>query len=296
MNTDGQRVVDLSDIDSQLISVDYQDGDLAILTDIRQIPEFSSMKMGMNVILFCLKGKLQFEVNGRQITVRERELSIVQSHVSVGNLMVSPDFQCRIACMSDRLVKQQLRGYITIWNRALYVNNTNIFRIPEDQPLEQTGHFYELVNFYFTRPRKRFRQEVIGSLLRCFLLDICELMEEQTAVETSSVHSQGDQLFNRFLQILSESQVKRQTVESYADQLCVSPKYLSAVCKKTSGKTAMQWINEYVMEDIRYYLKETSLTIKEISTTLGFPNLSFFGKYTKRSIGMSPKEYRNQRS
>lgn len=295
MNTDGQRVVDLSDIDSQLISVDYQDGDLAILTDIRQIPEFSSMKMGMNVILFCLKGKLQFEVNGRQITVRERELSIVQSHVSVGNLMVSPDFQCRIACMSDRLVKQQLRGYITIWNRALYVNNTNIFRIPEDQPLEQTGHFYELVNFYFTRPRKRFRQEVIGSLLRCFLLDICELMEEQTAVETSSVHSQGDQLFNRFLQILSESQVKRQTVESYADQLCVSPKYLSAVCKKTSGKTAMQWINEYVMEDIRYYLKETSLTIKEISTTLGFPNLSFFGKYTKRSIGMSPKEYRNQR-
>lgn len=295
MNTDGQRVVDLSDIDSQHISVDYQDGDLAILTDIRQIPEFSSMKMGMNVILFCLKGKLQFEVNGRQITVRERELSIVQSHVSVGNLMVSPDFQCRIACMSDRLVKQQLRGYITIWNRALYVNNTNIFRIPEDQPLEQTGHFYELVNFYFTRPRKRFRQEVIGSLLRCFLLDICELMEEQTAVETSSVHSQGDQLFNRFLQILSESQVKRQTVESYADQLCVSPKYLSAVCKKTSGKTAMQWINEYVMEDIRYYLKETSLTIKEISTTLGFPNLSFFGKYTKRSIGMSPKEYRNQR-
>ncbi|MBO5625290.1 MAG: AraC family transcriptional regulator [Prevotella sp.] len=296
MNTDGQRVVDLSDIDSQHISVDYQDGDLAILTDIRQIPEFSSMKMGMNVILFCLKGKLQFEVNGRQITVRERELSIVQSHVSVGNLMVSPDFQCRIACMSDRLVKQQLRGYITIWNRALYVNNTNIFRIPEDQPLEQMGHFYELVNFYFTRPRKRFRQEVIGSLLRCFLLDICELMEEQTAVETSSVHSQGDQLFNRFLQILSESQVKRQTVESYADQLCVSPKYLSAVCKKTSGKTAMQWINEYVMEDIRYYLKETSLTIKEISTTLGFPNLSFFGKYTKRSIGMSPKEYRNQRS
>ena len=296
MNTDGQRVVDLSDIDSQHISVDYQDGDLAILMDIRQIPEFSSMKMGMNVILFCLKGKLQFEVNGRQITVRERELSIVQSHVSVGNLMVSPDFQCRIACMSDRLVKQQLRGYITIWNRALYVNNTNIFRIPEDQPLEQTGHFYELVNFYFTRPRKRFRQEVIGSLLRCFLLDICELMEEQTAMETSSVHSQGDQLFNRFLQILSESQVKRQTVESYADQLCVSPKYLSAVCKKTSGKTAMQWINEYVMEDIRYYLKETSLTIKEISTTLGFPNLSFFGKYTKRSIGMSPKEYRNQRS
>jgi AraC-like DNA-binding protein len=127
-------------------------------------------------------------------------------------------------------------------------------------------------------------------------LDICELIEDQGTVETTAVHSQGDQLFNRFLQILSENQVKRQTVEMYAGQLCVSPKYLSAVCKKTTGKTAMQWINEYVMEDIRYYLKETPLTIKEISTTLGFPNLSFFGKYTKRNLGMSPKEYRNQRS
>ena len=294
--TDGQRVVDLSDIDSHYLTVDYQDGDLAILTDIREIPEFSTMKMGMNVILFCLKGKLQFEVNGRQITVKERELAIVQSHALIGNLMVSPDFQCRIACMSDRLVKGQLSTYITIWIRALYVDNTNILKIPEDQPMEQIKHFYELVNFYFTRPRKRFGHEVIGSLLRCFLLDICELIEEQGAVENTAVHSQGDQLFNRFLQILSEKQVKRQTVESYAGQLCVSPKYLSAVCKKASGKTAMQWINEYVMDDIRYYLKETPLTIKEISTTLGFPNLSFFGKFTKRNIGMSPKEYRNQRS
>ena len=288
-----QRVIGLTDIDRQYLSVDYQDGDLAVLTDILQIPEFSTMKMGMNVILFCMKGKMQFEVNGRQMTVRERELAIVQSHVMIGNFMVSPDFQCRIACMSDRLVKGQLRGHITIWNRALYVNNTNIFKIPDEEPAEQLDHFYELVNFYFTRPRKRFGQEVIASLIRCFLLDICELIEEQQPMETAG-HSQGDQLFNRFLQILSESRMKRQTVEAYAASLCVSPKYLSAVCKKSSGKTAMQWINEYVMEDVRYYLKETQLTIKEISTTLGFPNLSFFGKYTKRSLGVSPKEYRNQ--
>jgi AraC-like DNA-binding protein len=298
-DTNGRMTVDLADItdvDYPYLSVDYKDGDLAILTDILQIPEFTSLKMGINVLLFCLQGKLQFEVNGRQTVVHERELAIVQSNVTIGNFMISPDFRCCIACMSDRLVKGQLRGYISIWNRALYVNNNNIFKIPEDQPIEQTEHFYELVNYYLTRPRKRFGKEVIASLIRCFLLDICELIEEQSPEMATSGHSQGDQLFNRFLQLLSETEVKRQTVEAYAEKLYVSPKYLSAVCKKASGKSAMQWINEYVMEDIRYYLKETPLTIKEIATKLGFPNLSFFGKYTKRSIGMSPKEFRNQRN
>ena len=134
-DTNGRMTVDLADItdaDYPYLSVDYKDGDLAILTDILQIPEFTSLKMGINVLLFCLQGKLQFEVNGRQIVVHERELAIVQSNVTIGNFMISPDFRCCIACMSDRLVKGQLRGYISIWNRALYVNNNNIFKISKN--------------------------------------------------------------------------------------------------------------------------------------------------------------------
>jgi AraC-like DNA-binding protein len=48
------------------------------------------------------------------------------------------------------------------------------------------------------------------------------------------------------------------------------------------------------MEDIRYYLANTDLTINEISDTLGFPNASFFGKYFKQQLGCTPQEYRNR--
>ncbi len=65
------------------------------------------------------------------------------------------------------------------------------------------------------------------------------------------------------------------------------------VCQKYSGKTASDWINEYVVQDINYYLKNTTKSIKEIADTLGFDNLSFFGKYVKQHFGSSPRGVRD---
>ena len=88
--------------------------------------------------------------------------------------------------------------------------------------------------------------------------------------------------------------VKHRTVEWYATELCITPKYLSSICKKQSGKTANEWITEHVLEDIRYYLKQTDYSIKQICDLLGFPNTSFFGKYVKDHFGMTPMEFRVQ--
>jgi AraC-like DNA-binding protein len=82
--------------------------------------------------------------------------------------------------------------------------------------------------------------------------------------------------------------------QSFADELCITPKYLSAVCKRNSGKTANAWITEHLMEDIRYYLRQTDLSIKEVCSVLGFPNASFFGKYVKEHFGVTPTQLRQQ--
>ncbi len=78
----------------------------------------------------------------------------------------------------------------------------------------------------------------------------------------------------------------------YANQLYVTPKYLSAVCKEVSGQTASELITQYMVKDILYLLRNSQKSIKEIANELNFPNLSFFGKYVKQHLGMSPKQYR----
>ena len=59
-----------------------------------------------------------------------------------------------------------------------------------------------------------------------------------------------------------------------------------------SGSTASEVINRCITDDVRRLLHNPDKSVKEISNELGFPNLSFFGKYVKRMLGMSPKTYR----
>ena len=92
---------------------------------------------------------------------------------------------------------------------------------------------------------------------------------------------------------MSSSYPKERMIGFYANQLYVTPKYLSAVCKEVSGQTASELITQYMVKDILYLLyKFLRRKIKEIANELNFPNLSFFGKYVKQHLGMSPKQYR----
>ena len=71
----------------------------------------------------------------------------------------------------------------------------------------------------------------------------------------------------------------------YANQLYVTPKYLSAVCKEVSGQTASELITQYMVKDILYLLRNSQKSIKEIANELNFPNLSFFWKVRKTAFG-----------
>ena len=101
-------------------------------------------------------------------------------------------------------------------------------------------------------------------------------------------------LFNQFLDLLHVEQIKRRKVGYYSAKLYVTPKYLSKVCSKVSGKTPMRWITEAVMSDCYQLLRDTQLTVKEISNRLGFPNSSFFGQYFREQAGITPIEYRSK--
>ena len=80
----------------------------------------------------------------------------------------------------------------------------------------------------------------------------------------------------------------------YARQLSLTPKYLSEVVKQVSGCTAGDWINAFVMNELKTMLRGTSLSIKEIAIRMNFANQSFLGKYFKSTMGMSPAAYRKE--
>jgi AraC-like DNA-binding protein len=105
-----------------------------------------------------------------------------------------------------------------------------------------------------------------------------------------------DKLFDSFYHLILQHYRDSREVSFYADKLCLTPKHLSAVIKKTTGKSAREWINDYVLLEAKSLLQASNMTIQQISDELNFANQSFFGKYFKRAAGVSPKEYRESKT
>ena len=97
----------------------------------------------------------------------------------------------------------------------------------------------------------------------------------------------------RFLNLVQIHFKIERFLKFYAEKLDLTPKHLSRTMKNLTGFTAVEWIERYVVLEAKVMLKASNLNIQQISDELNFPSQSFFGKYFKKNVGMSPKEFRN---
>ena len=219
---------------------------------------------------------------------------ILPPKTRLSNYLASPDVNCDLVGISSQLVKRLLGSHIDEWNRSIYVNRTNHI-IADEEVRRQFAYYRDIINFKMQQHERRFHHEVVHAILQAILFDYLEkMLEEVPTVEVENITSQKSALFKRFLELLTTRHVKHQLVDTYAQELCVSPNYLTKISREMSGKTALEWIREYTEADIRYYLLNTDLSVKEIADELGFPNLSFFGKYCRRAFGASPNDFRKK--
>jgi len=274
------------------IQIGYSDNDIVVIDSIQQFNEVNTAHVAMNAIVICTNGKVQARVNGIQMELHKNQVAIVPQNVTATDVMVSPDFNLKAMFLTNRILQSFLHEKMNVWNDMMYVHRNHIVTMDEDEILFYT-HFYDMLTLAIERGKENpYHTEIIQALLRSAILGLCGAMKWMLSSDHHETHT-ADTHFQRFLDLLHSTDVKHRTVEAYANDLCISPKYLTAICKKHSGRTANEWITEHVLEDIRYYLKQTDLSMKQICDQLGFPNPSFFGKYVKDHFGMTPMEFRN---
>ena len=113
-------------------------------------------------------------------------------------------------------------------------------------------------------------------------------------MEDKKPRTSAEVLTMRFLQEVKEHFRAERQLGFYAERLCITPRYLSRVVRETTGASAAEWIERYVVLEARALLKSTTMTVQQVSDALNFPSQTFFGKYFKRRLGISPKEYRRE--
>ncbi len=99
-------------------------------------------------------------------------------------------------------------------------------------------------------------------------------------------------VFESFLKLVVENHARERNVAFYADKLCFTPKYLSQLIRKVSGKSAPEWIDSFVVLEAKNLLKFSNMSIKGIAYHLNFNSVPVFYKFFKSRTGVTPKEYR----
>lgn len=267
------------------------DGDVMFLNDLRKITNLSAMRKGYNTIIHCQGGRILVEIGGnQQVKIRPGQMLLIPAGKLVQPLMISTDVNASVLLISDKTLKSALGNQLSIWNKAMYMKE--IYVVEEAGWVEAMESYARTI--FKTGSLPVLFREILSSFLRMMLLMICEELmrhDDMTSLNDAST-THDKEVFNEFLQLLSQQNQKRQRVSYYADKMNISPKYLSSICKKVSGKNPMRWITENAMQDCYSLLKDTDLSVKEISNRLGFPNPSFFGQYFREQAGVTPMEYR----
>lgn len=264
------------------------------LKEVDRLSIDSPVKTEYNAIIHCRRGRVLLELGGsQQVQVSGNQMLLVPAQKLLQPMMVSTDVDAGVLLVSDRILKTVLGPQIDVWNRAMYLHETYVIDTERWSDALQSQS-----RSVFKGDKPTLYREFVLAFLRVFLLIVCEeLIRRQPSVALSDQESAGSReklLFSQFLDLLQHERQKRHQVVYYAGKLFITPKYLSTVCRNVSGKSPLRWITDSVMEDCYAMLRNSNLTVKEISVRMGFPNSSFFGQYFREQAGMTPLEYRTK--
>ena len=143
--------------------------------------------------------------------------------------------------------------------------------------------------------------DIVRSLVSTMMLEmLCMMRRDKEQKEQSDFQVDNTAGFHRrrladkFVRLVEQSDGRIRKVDDFASQLNVTPKYLSTLLKETMSRRPSEMIKLFTLKAIERRLRYSDMTMQEIANDLNFPNASFFGKYVKEHLGMTPLEYRKK--
>ena len=275
--------------------IPYKSGDVVLLDeqDVMKHSFNPPVQIDAAVLVLCTDGMMEIEVETNNYKLFRGDLLVCGPNRVMKPIKLLNNTAFKIIFLSHFMHRSGIGYQRSIWDKAFYLGTNPMIHLSDTQ-ITQFEEYYRLLCEKLKNPSSSYHSEIMQSILQAMMYEILSYLDGVVVSENDRFVRQGEILFRRFVGLLAESKVKSRFVYYYADKLNVSTKYLSAVCKQVSGKTAGDIIDEFVMKDIIRLLKYSDKSIKEIALELDFPNISFFGKYVKAHLGVSPKAYRRQ--
>lgn len=248
---------------------------------------------GMTVGVIC-NGTAKVVINDRAFELRPNSLFLLRPDSKISS------FRCTKACMG------YFATYSSTFINSMKLDTSDILSVDVmfsmkpcfDANGEEVAALHDIaatVRSIAGRGGLMYENKIMTSLLSSFFYVVASIINKSASSGATKIDgSRADELMHLFIAELSASCERERSVEYYAKQLGITPKYLSLICKKKVGKNASKVIDGAVVNKAKELLAHSGMSVQEVSERLNFVSQSFFGKYFKQRTGISPSRYKVQ--
>lgn len=246
------------------------------------------------VAILCTKGTTDMISNMRPFTIRANSL-FVSSPNDIIQLISSEGCEFYIMALNDEFAKRMKIDHLKVLSVFLGIQQKPYLEISSEERrgLEET--FLSLINDMRLYGDSEFYNEIVLNYISLATYKASTLIakyREKARKGSDQVTRRNEDHYNRFMELLLGRFRDHHDLAYYASELCITPKYLTSLIRKMSGRSATEWINAFLITEAKHLLKYSPMSIQEISYYLNFPNQSFFAQYFRRLTGVTPRVYR----
>ena len=267
--------------------------DVVLFDSLKFLPSFLyPFKSDLFIGIFCITGHMDLSINLNKYRIEAQAVFTIMPDRIIQFKRVSDDFSAKFILLSNSFLSGLLSGPLERVPAYLSVHSKPLSALSEDE-FESRLEYFRLIQKEIRKVRNPYRLETVRHLIQAQFYASRYLDDNRSDQQEKTRH---EALTEEFLNMVNMHYREQREVGFYAEKLHLTPKYLSKIVKLNSGKSANQWIDDNVILEAKALLKSTNMNIQQISNHLNFPSQSFFGKYFKRKVGVSPKEYRQSDS
>lgn len=246
-------------------------------------------RLDLTIAVFLRRGSCSFMADMMEYQASAPCLFTIPSGQIFQMLRTSEDIESCTILMSERFSGELFIGHRGLEHLLDSVARHPVMDIKDDSLVFE--EYLAMLGNLLSSPLNRFKAEAARHLTLAMFYGYSYRFHD---IGTDKEETAGESLLRRFTEELKKHYTTQRNVAFYASELCVTPKYLSRAVLRLTGMTALEYIDRYVTTECKALLLSTEMTVQQISDSFSFPSQSAFGKYFRRTAGVSPSEYRKR--
>ena len=241
------------------------------------------------VFVLCTRGTVRATINLSEYTITHNDFVTVLPGSFIQIHEVSSDTRVCFAGFSSEFISRV--SYVETYLDFLPMILDNPIMALQEEVAQLYRNAFSLLIRAYSLPNTLDNKEILMSIFTIFFQGVGELYKRCKPTTNEPIKREHE-LYRQFIQLLMTHYTQEHEVSFYAKKCGVTPAHFSGAIRKASGHSPLAIITGIIIMNAKAQLKSTRLPVKEIAFSLGFNNLSFFNKYFRKHVKMTPQEYR----